>query len=74
MVDSCGLDFDIVVENGNEKTLRTVNVYDVGISIKFWGGNQLMLDTEYREHPGCSWILWIVGESLPNPNWCAERS
>ena len=36
-VDSSDLDLDVVVENGDEKTLRTVDVSYVGISNKFWG-------------------------------------
>ena len=39
VVGSCHLDLDVVVENGDEKVLRTVDVYDVGISNKF-GGKQ----------------------------------
>ena len=38
VVDLCDLDFDVVVENGHKKTLRTDYVYDVGISNNFWGG------------------------------------
>ena len=40
MVGLCDLDFDAVAENGNEKRLRTVDVYHVGIGNKFWGGKQ----------------------------------
>ena len=35
VVGSCNLDLDVVVENGDEKTLRTVDVSYVGISNKF---------------------------------------
>ena len=37
VVGSNDLDFDVIVENGNEKTLRMVDVYHVGINTKFWG-------------------------------------
>ena len=40
VVGSCNLDLDVVVENGDEKTLRTVDVYGVGISNKFRGGTR----------------------------------
>ena len=33
VVDSSDLDLDVVVENGDEKTLRTVDVSYVGISL-----------------------------------------
>ena len=73
MVGLSDLDLDVVVENGDEKTLRTVDVYYVGISNKFGGNNnQLMLDAESWEHPGCSWILQIAVKSLPDPIWCSE--
>ena len=73
VVDSSDLDLDVVVENGDEKTLRTVDVSYVGMSNKFGGGNQLTLDAESWEHPGCSWISRIAGKSLP-PIWCSEKS
>ena len=37
MVGSSDLDLDIVVENGDETTLKTVDVCHVGISNKFGG-------------------------------------
>ena len=37
VVGSSALDLDVVVENGDEKTLRTFDVYDVGISNKSGG-------------------------------------
>ena len=37
MVNLCDLDFDVLVDNGDEKRLRTVNVYHVGISNTFGG-------------------------------------
>ena len=37
LVGSSDLDLDFVVENGDEKTLRTVDVYHLGISTIFWG-------------------------------------
>ena len=74
VVDSSDLDLDVVVENGDEKMLRTVDVYHVRINTKVGGGgNQLMLDAESWEHLGCSCILGITGKSLPRPIWCAER-
>ena len=74
VVDSSDLDLDVVVENGDEKTLRTVDVYHVGISNEFGGNNnQLMLEAESWEHQGCSWILQIAGKSLPDPIWCSEK-
>ena len=37
VVGLSALDLNVVVENGDDKTLRTVDVYDVGISRKNWG-------------------------------------
>ena len=37
MVGLSDLDLDVVVENGDEKTLRTVDVSYVGMSNKFGG-------------------------------------
>ena len=57
------------------RTLRTVNVYHVGISNKLWGkDNKLTLDSNSWKHSGCSWILRIAGKSLPDPIWCSEKS
>ena len=37
MVGSSDWDSDVVVENGDEKTLKTVDVCHVGINTKFGG-------------------------------------